>query len=112
MIIALPIAAGNLCMHFGHCEKFALIKVDPDTKRIIERNDIPSPPHQPGLLPQWLHEQGVNVVISGGMGQRAQAIFEANDIQVVIGAQPDDPQRIVENYLAGTLGTGDNICDH
>jgi predicted Fe-Mo cluster-binding NifX family protein len=112
MIIALPVANGTLCMHFGHCEMFALITVDTDAKRIIERSDIVSPPHQPGLLPQWLHEHGVNVVISGGMGERARAIFESHNIQVVIGARLDDPQRIVEDYLAGTLCTGENICDH
>ena len=26
--IAIPLAEGKLCMHFGHCEKFAIIEVD------------------------------------------------------------------------------------
>lgn len=28
MKIAIPMAGGQLCMHFGHCEQFALVDVD------------------------------------------------------------------------------------
>jgi len=34
MKIAIPIAGGKLCMHFGHCEQFALIAADAKTKKI------------------------------------------------------------------------------
>ena len=33
MRIAIPIADGKLAMHFGHCERFALVDVDPSKKR-------------------------------------------------------------------------------
>lgn len=36
------------------------------------------PPHEPGVLPKWLHDQGVNLIIAGGMGQRAQGLFNEN----------------------------------
>ncbi|NLF18973.1 MAG: ATPase, partial [Lentisphaerae bacterium] len=31
MRLAIPIADGRLSLHFGHCESFALIDVDPAT---------------------------------------------------------------------------------
>jgi predicted Fe-Mo cluster-binding NifX family protein len=99
-------------MHFGHCEEFALVDVDPDNKEINNTELIDAPPHQPGLLPRWLHEQGANVIIAGGMGQRAQQLFAQNDIQVVIGASALTPEELVKAYLEGTLQTGENICDH
>jgi predicted Fe-Mo cluster-binding NifX family protein len=112
MKIAIPIVGGKLAMHFGHCERFALIEVDPTDNKIINREDIDAPPHQPGLLPPWLAERGANVIIAGGMGQRAVGLFAQQGIQVLIGAPADTPERVVGDYLAGTLQLGGNICDH
>ena len=85
LLIAIPLAAGKLCMHFGHCEQFALVQADPTEKRIVGREDVTPPPHEPGLLPRWLAQQGATVILAGGMGQRAQALFAQNNIQVVLG---------------------------
>jgi hypothetical protein len=57
MRVAIPICEGVLTMHFGHCEKFALVEVDPDLKAIVGTTMVDSPPHQPGLLPGWLAER-------------------------------------------------------
>ena len=70
------------------------------------------PPHEPGVLPRWLHEQGVGTVIAGGMGMRAQQIFAQYDIAVVTGAPAGEPTEVVQQWLAGQLATGDNVCDH
>lgn len=112
MKIALPMAEGKLCMHFGHCAQFALVEVDDATKTIRGTTYLTPPPHEPGLLPRWLHEQGANVIIAGGMGQRAQGLFAGNGIAVVIGAEAESPEALVRAYLAGTLKTGANVCDH
>jgi predicted Fe-Mo cluster-binding NifX family protein len=75
MKIAIPLANGRLAMHFGHCERFALVDVDAAQMKIISREDIEAPPHQPGLLPPWLAQRGATMIIAGGMGQRAQGLF-------------------------------------
>ena len=112
MRYAIPVSSGGLSAHFGHCEHFALIDVDDEKKEILRKELVLSPGHQPGLLPGWLAEQGVSMVIAGGMGSRAQSLFKQNRIGVVIGALEGDPEKAVLNYLNGTLATGDNICDH
>jgi predicted Fe-Mo cluster-binding NifX family protein len=112
MKIAIPLADGKLTMHFGHCASFALIDVNLEAKTILDRNDVIPPPHEPGLLPPWLAERGVNMIIAGGMGQRAQGLFAAQDIQVFVGAPSDTPEALVGHYLSGTLQTGANACDH
>ena len=101
-----------MATHFGHCEHFAFIDVDEATKGILSKELVSSPGHQPGLLPVWLAERGVSVVIAGGMGSRAQALFTENRIHVIIGVLGDDPEQIVLDYMRGTLTTGDNVCDH
>jgi len=112
MKIAIPLATGRLCMHFGHSEEFAIADVDEQTKEIITINNLQPPVHEPGVLPAWLHEQGVNIIIAGGMGQRAQQLFAQNDIKVVVGAPAQTPDELIMAYLDGALQTGDNICDH
>ena len=112
MKIAIPMAAGKLCMHFGHCENFAFIEVDAQTRKIIDEQLVPAPVHEPGLLPRWMAERNVNLVIAGGMGQRARDLFQERKIEVVTGAPAEEPEKLVTDYLSGTLVTGTNTCDH
>ena len=112
MRIAIPTAEGKLAVHFGHCQTFVLIDVDTDKKEILKTEEFPAPAHQPGLLPGWLAEREANVIIAGGMGQRAQSLFAEQNIQVITGAQSLEPESLVKQYLEGTLQTGANLCDH
>ncbi len=112
MKIAIPTAGKQLCMHFGHCDEFALVEIDETTKKASNVEYLVPPPHEPGVLPKWLNEQGANVIIAGGMGQRAQGLFAQNGISVVVGAQGGSPEELAEAYIAQTLQTGSNVCDH
>ncbi len=110
--IAIPVAQGQLCAHFGHCEQFYLYQVDRNQRQILGTDKRVPPAHEPGVLPRWLGEQGANVIIAGGMGARAQGLFTSNGVQVIVGAQAAPPDEVVQAYLDGTLVTGQNICDH
>jgi len=111
-VIAVPVANGVLGQHFGHCEQFALFEVAADGKTIGGKRVLTPPPHEPGVLPRWLHEQGADVIIAGGMGAKAQNLFTQNNIKVVVGAPSEDAEQVVKAYLSGTLETGANVCDH
>ncbi|MFA5189673.1 MAG: iron-sulfur cluster carrier protein MrpORP [Verrucomicrobiia bacterium] len=112
MKIAIPLADGHLSDHFGHCEQFALIETDPATKTVLGQTFITPPPHEPQVLPRWLHEQGVHIIIAGGMGQMAKQLFAQNGIHVVVGAPREKPQELAMRYLEQRLTTGDNACDN
>ena len=112
MRIAVPLAQGKMSLHFGHCDQLAIFDIDDNLKKVINRKDETPPAHAPGVLPRWLHENNVNVIIAGGMGQRAQQLFAQNDVKVVVGASSGTPEELVSAYLQDTLETGDNICDH
>jgi predicted Fe-Mo cluster-binding NifX family protein len=112
MVIAVPVANGMLAQHFGHCEEFALFEVEPDGKTVSDKRVLTPPPHEPGVLPRWLHEQGANVIIAGGMGSRAQSLFSENSIKVVVGAPAEDAEQVVRAHLDGSLEPGVNVCDH
>ena len=110
MKFAIPLAQGVLCAHFGHSEQFAI--VDTENGQVKSKELLTPPPHEPGVLPNWLAELGVGVVIAGGMGRRALGLFSEKGIQVTVGAPSSPPEALVEQYLKGTLITGQNICDH
>ena len=110
MKIAIPLADGKLTAHFGHCREFALVEVEGN--EITKKETLEPPPHEPGVLPAWLHNLGASVIIAGGMGGRALNLFEQNGIKVVTGAPAGEPEELVESYLNDTLATGANVCDH
>lgn len=112
MVVAIPVATGKLAAHFGHCEEFALMDVDPDQKTILGKKMVVAPPHEPGLLPGWLAKFGAEVIIAGGMGSRAQQLFDEQDILVVTGAPSMTPESIIQAFLEEKLQTGPNLCDH
>lgn len=112
MRIAIPLAQGKLSLHFGHCDEFAIIEVDSDERKITNKETFTAPPQEPGALPKWLSGIQVNLIIAGGIGKRAQMLFEQYGIEVLVGAQVDTPEQVIESYLDGTLQRGNNICDH
>lgn len=110
MKIAIPLEDGKLTAHFGHCQEFALIEVEGN--EITKKETLVPPPHEPGVLPSWLHNLGTNIIIAGGMGGRALSLFEQNGIRVVTGAPSLEPEKLVQSYLNNMLVTGNNVCDH
>jgi ATP-binding protein involved in chromosome partitioning len=110
MKLAVPLADGVLCNHFGHCQQFAVLTVE--ANEIQKKELLSPPPHEPGVLPSWLHGLGVDVIIAGGMGRRALDLFAQNGIEVVVGAPNVRPEDLVKQYLDRALPAGINVCDH
>jgi predicted Fe-Mo cluster-binding NifX family protein len=110
MKFAIPLAEGKLTAHFGHCQEFALVEVE--DKEIKKKETLVPPPHEPGVLPKWLHDLGTDVIIAGGMGARALDLFAQNNIKVIVGASALTPEELVKQYLNNTLQAGGNVCDH
>jgi len=109
-LVAIPTENGKLCAHFGHCEKFAIVETEDN--KVVKEELLTPPVHQPGVYPQFLAQHGVGVIISGGMGQKAQQLFAQNNIDVCIGVNAESPAKLVEQYLNRSLKTGENLCDH
>lgn len=109
MRFAIPVADGKLALHFGHCKEFIFIDVEDD---IFKTQALEPPPHEPGILPKWMNENNVNVIIAGGMGHKARELFLEYGIEVVIGAPQIGVEELVSGYLNKTLISGPNACDH
>ena len=89
--------------HFGHCAYFTLAEIEDN--RILSFKTIDNPyagHHAPGQIPEFIHQQGATVMLTGGMGHRAVAFFEQYGIETVTGAAGTVLQA-VQAYLDGQL---------
>jgi hypothetical protein len=46
------------------------------------------------------------------MGQRALMLFAENNIQVLVGACSESPEKLIGDYFDGNLQLTSNVCDH
>ena len=76
MRIAVPLDEGRLSQHFGHSKQFLFVDADLEQKQVLGKKVETAPEHAPGVLPKWLAEHGVNVVIASGMGVHARDLLD------------------------------------
>lgn len=107
MKIAVAATGSEVAGHFGHCENF--IFFDTADGRITEVNSLPNPGHRPGFLPNFLADNGAQVIIAGGMGGGAVDIFNERNVEVIVGAQ-GDARTAAEAYLRGELISTGSVC--
>ena len=109
MKVAVSTDQGYVSAHFGRCSSYTIFEVKEG--KILNREEILNPGHQPGFLPLFLSEMGVNCIICGGMGPRAQGLFAEKNIETIIGVQgPVD--EVMEKFLNQELEAGEDMCEH
>ena len=109
-IIAIPMENGKLCEHFGHCQYFAIVNVI--NGKVADIKEMVPPEHVPGLYPKWVASFGVTDVITGGMGQKAVELFNAQNINAFVGAPIKGAKDLVEDFLGNKLSLSANYCNH
>jgi len=109
LIIAIATERSMVAQHFGRCPEYTFFKVENGS--IVEEKTVPNPGHEPGFLPGYLASMGVNCIVAGGMGQRAQSLFASEGIDTYVGIT--GPVRgVIETYLDGKLYSGVSSCEH
>ncbi len=89
--------------HFGRCPYYVLVDVEDGQVRQVQVVQNPYyAQHAPGVVPQFIHQQGADVMLTGGMGGRAIAFFEQYGIEPVTGAS-GTVRHALEQYLRGAL---------
>ncbi|MGE3063032.1 MAG: NifB/NifX family molybdenum-iron cluster-binding protein [bacterium] len=110
MKIAIAAEGKQLSGHFGHCSQFHIYEIS-DNKAVFVESITP-PPHEPGLIPQWLSGYKIETVLTGGMGRKAKEIFDEKNIKVIDGIEIDDINKIAVSFAKGTMKKGSSTCDH
>lgn len=109
MILAIATEENLVAQHFGRCPEYTLVDIEYGKVRDVKI--LPNPGHEPGFLPGYLAQMGVSCIIAGGMGPRAQGLFDDERIETIVGITGSVKQAI-EGYLGGALKPGDSLCEH
>ena len=109
MKIAVTYDNGNIFQHFGKTENFKVYEVEDN--QVVSSEVIGSNGTGHGALAGLLSEQGVDVLICGGIGGGAQAALAEAGVELCSGAE-GDVDAAVEAYLNGTLTSAGATCDH
>jgi predicted Fe-Mo cluster-binding NifX family protein len=107
MKIAISTDGKTVSPHFGRCPSFTVM--DMEDGKLKNKEVLNNPGHSPGFIPQFLADKGVSCIIAGGMGNRAAALFEQADIDVVLGVKGEIDE-VIRKIIDGTLEGGESIC--
>lgn len=109
MKIAISCDGNMVSAHFGRCEKYVLF--EEENGKLKDRCEVGCPPHEPGMIPRFLNEKGVQRMICQGIGPRAISIFSELGIEVIAGAS-GSIEAVIGKYLEGGLEGSKSTCDH
>lgn len=110
MKIAVTYEDGQVFQHFGHTEKFKIYDVE--AGRVVAAAIVDTDGQGHGALGGFLAEQGVDVLICGGIGGGARNALAAAGIQLYGGACGDADAQVT-SFLSGSLNYNPNAeCSH
>ena len=109
MKIAVTYDNGNVFQHFGKTEFFKVYEVE--NNQVVKSEVIGSNGTGHGALAGLLADQGIDVLICGGIGGGAQAALAEAGVELCSGAE-GDTDAAVEAYLKGELTSAGATCDH
>ena len=107
--IAISTDGNQVSPHFGRCSSYTIF--DLEDGKIIAKETIENPGHEPGFLPQFLNEKGVNAIVAGGMGPRAQGLFQQVGIETILGVEGTIDE-VIEKIKEESLVGGESTCNH
>jgi len=102
MKIALPVCGGRLCPDITSCERFYIYDLSQGSLEVLRVSAYNHLSADPGLLPELLSQNGVEVVIAGEMDLTVRELFSQMGIKVEAGVTPSDgrPESIMREYLS------------
>ncbi|MBN1433691.1 NifB/NifX family molybdenum-iron cluster-binding protein [Candidatus Fermentibacterales bacterium] len=111
MLVAVPSESDEglespVAEHFGRCPFFTMVEIE--NGEIGAVSSLSNPfyaSHSPGEVPMLLERSGARVILAGGMGRRAMALFSEFGIESSTGASGTVGQT-VRAFLQGNLRGG------
>ncbi|MGB2981436.1 MAG: NifB/NifX family molybdenum-iron cluster-binding protein [Candidatus Zixiibacteriota bacterium] len=107
MKVAISTDGEYVSAHFGRCPSFTIVEIEGE--KVLNKQEVENPGHQPAFLPQYLSEKGVSCIIAGGMGRRAEALFAEKNIQILVGVA-GLVDEVIEKLISGKLEGGESLC--
>jgi predicted Fe-Mo cluster-binding NifX family protein len=101
MRVAIPVTAGQIPNHFGHCESFLI--ADVAAGAVTSERLLPNPRHGPGgPPPAFVASQGVTQVLAWGIPPHAAEALRGRGIAIQLGVT-GDAAAALRAFLGGSL---------
>ena len=107
--VAISTDGDSVAAHFGRCQAYTIVEIA--NGAIRKRELISNPGHEPGFLPGYLAQRGVTCIVAGGMGPRAQMLFDQQGIETIVGIS-GSVEEALQALLRGELKSGESLCEH
>lgn len=107
MRVAISTDGDFVSEHFGRCPIFTILDIEGG--KAVNRKSIDNPGHSPGVIPQFLNEKGVKLIVCGGMGARALGLFEELGIESIAGVS-GKINEVIAKLEEDTLEGGESLC--
>ncbi len=109
MKIAVASKENEVSQHFGHCEHFNFYEIVDG--EVITEKFVENPGHDCKGLPQFLKDNDIEFLISGGIGKGAVQNCEVRGIKVVSGAT-GRAKEVALQLERGELESTGELCSH
>ena len=105
--LAISTDGGEVAVHFGRCSQFTI--VDIENGKVVKKEVIDNPGHQPGHLPRFFRDIGVDYLIAGSAGPLAQDYFREYKIKLILGVE-GKVDKVIEDFIEDRLESGEGIA--
>lgn len=108
MKIAMPYLNGQVNPHFGSSREFIVFEAENGKitgKKILTNEAL----HNHGGLAGMLKSEGVDIIITGGIGQPMAMALQRTGLRVISGAS-GDAEKAATDFLSGRLVTMGGQC--
>lgn len=109
MKIAVATEDAHVSSHFGRCTEYTIAEIKEG--KLVNKIITPTPGHSPGSLPRYMKDLGVDCVITGGMGPKAQNLFTELGIDTIVGVN-GPVSNVINDFIVGRLASGKSTCMH
>jgi predicted Fe-Mo cluster-binding NifX family protein len=109
MKIAISNDNGFVAEHFGKCKKYTFFEIK--SGEIISKEEKDCPEHDIGVVPEFLKENGTEIVLTQGAGPKAINILNNLEIEIIL-VKKKSVQETLEDFLNDKLDKKENECEH
>ncbi|MCD6281946.1 MAG: NifB/NifX family molybdenum-iron cluster-binding protein [Deltaproteobacteria bacterium] len=101
----------QISQHFGRCPFYVIVDLEGEDIKGVDviENPFYTSHGAPGEVPGFINQQGVKVMITGGMGGRAIQFFQQFGIEPITGATGTVSEAL-DLYISGRL-KGFSTCN-
>ena len=105
--IAIPIFNDQLSEYFGECSYYEIFEIE---KKVWNKKLVELPM---GIavtdIPGWLEKIGITDVIAYKVDRKIISLFASKKVNLFIGIPLQHPEKLIEDYLNGTLESDKKI---